>query len=81
MEILSLPIEPNKKKSCDCSHTQEDALAHTFVMEGIVLVKLIHLQLGTILPLVGAMKLVKADGIFITYIREVIPGSKLFIGG
>jgi hypothetical protein len=38
----------------------------TFVMEGIVLVKLIHLQLGCTLPLVFAMKLVESDGIFIT---------------
>jgi hypothetical protein len=38
----------------------------TFVMEGIELVKLIHLQLGCILPLVVGMKLVEADGIFIT---------------
>jgi hypothetical protein len=26
MEILSLPIEPNKIESGDCTHTQEDAL-------------------------------------------------------
>jgi hypothetical protein len=37
----------------------------TFVMEGIILVKCIHLQLGCTLPLVLAMKLVEADGIFI----------------
>jgi hypothetical protein len=38
----------------------------TFVMEGIALVKLIHLQLGCTLPLAVAMKLVNSDGIFIT---------------
>jgi hypothetical protein len=38
----------------------------TFVMEGTVLVKLIHLQLGCTSPLVVAMKLVESDGIFIT---------------
>jgi hypothetical protein len=39
----------------------------TFVMEGIVLVKLIHLQLSCTLPLVVAVKLVESAGIFITY--------------
>jgi hypothetical protein len=39
----------------------------TFVMEGMVLVKLIRLlQLGCTLPFVVAMKLVESDGIFIT---------------
>jgi hypothetical protein len=38
----------------------------TFAMEGIVLAKLIHLQLGCTLPLVVAMKLVESDGIFRT---------------
>jgi uncharacterized cysteine cluster protein YcgN (CxxCxxCC family) len=41
---------------------------NTFVMEGIVLMKLIHLQLGCTLPLVvAAIKLVESDGIFISY--------------
>jgi hypothetical protein len=39
---------------------------NTFVMEGIVFVKLIHLQFGCTLPLVVAMKLVESGGIFIT---------------
>jgi hypothetical protein len=39
--------------------------SYTFVMEGIVLVKLIYLQLGCTLPLVIAMKLVEPDGIII----------------
>jgi hypothetical protein len=38
----------------------------TFVVDSIVLVKLIHLQLGYTLPLVVAIKLVESDGIFIT---------------
>jgi hypothetical protein len=40
--------------------------SYTFVMEGIVLVKLIHLQLGCTLPLVVAVKLLDPDGIIIT---------------
>jgi hypothetical protein len=40
--------------------------SYTFVMEGIILFKLIHLQLGCTLPLVVAVKLVKPDGIIIT---------------
>jgi hypothetical protein len=40
--------------------------SYTFVMEGIVLVKLIHFQLGCTLPLVVAVKLVESDGIIIT---------------
>jgi hypothetical protein len=39
--------------------------SYTFVMEGIVLVKLIHLQLGCTLPLVVAVKLVEPDCIII----------------
>jgi hypothetical protein len=38
----------------------------TFVMEDIILLKLIHLQLGGTLPLVVAMKFVESGGIFIT---------------
>jgi hypothetical protein len=40
--------------------------SYTFVMEGIVLVKLIHLQFGCTLLLVIAVKLVEPDGIIIT---------------
>jgi hypothetical protein len=43
----------------------------TFVMKGIVLVKLIHFQLGCTLPLVVAMKLVKSDGIFFITSRDL----------
>jgi hypothetical protein len=42
------------------------SFSYTFVMEGIVLVKLIHLQLGCTLPLVVVVKLVEPDGIIIT---------------
>jgi hypothetical protein len=38
----------------------------TFVTEGVVLEKLIHLQLGCTLLLIVAMKLAESDGIFIT---------------
>jgi hypothetical protein len=40
--------------------------SYAFVMEGILLVKLIHLQPGCTLPLVVAVKLVEPDGIIIT---------------
>jgi hypothetical protein len=51
----------------------------TFVMEGIRLLKLIHLQLGCTLPLVVAMKLVESDGIFITS-RDLETVHVLFAG-
>jgi hypothetical protein len=58
----------HKKLHSDLLELLPRSCPDTLVMGGIVLVKLIHLQLGCILPLVVAMKLVKADGIFITYI-------------
>jgi hypothetical protein len=46
--------------------------SYTFIMKGIlVLMKLIHLQLGCTLPLVVAMKLVESDGIFIASSRDL----------
>ena len=54
----------------------------TFVMEGIILKKSTHLQLGCTLPFVNAMKLVKSDGNFITFgnletsnLLELLPRS------
>jgi hypothetical protein len=70
MEILSLPNKPNKiesgKMNSDLLELLPRNCPDNFVVEGIVLVKLIHLQLGCTLPLVVAMNLVKSDDIFIT---------------
>jgi hypothetical protein len=56
----------HKKMHSDLLELLPRSCPNTFVMEGIVVVKLIHLQLGCILPLAVGMKLVEADGIFIT---------------
>ena len=56
----------HKKMHSDLPELLTRSCPDTFVMEGIVLVTLIHLPLGCILPLAVGMKLVEADGIFIT---------------
>jgi hypothetical protein len=56
----------HKKMHSDLLELLPRSCPDTIVMEGIALVKLIHLQLGCILRLVVGMKLVEADGVFIT---------------
>ena len=52
---------------------------NTFVMEDIVLMKVIHLQLGCTLPLVVAIKLVESDGVFI--ISRDLESVHVLLGG